>query len=74
MENIIEKELSMLRTCKTENERLELIQRLKEKHKNDSAEERMSNFKDIKDKVAELSLKVKLLQLQKLSALPEATI
>ena len=65
MANIIEKELSMLRVCKTESERLEVVQKLKEKHKNDSLEDRMNNLKDIKDKVSELSLKVRLLQFQK---------
>ena len=62
MENIIDKELNMLRACKTENERKELVQRLKEAHKNDSIETRMNNLKDIKNKISELSMKVELLQ------------
>jgi len=65
MGTIIEKELSMLSACQTEEERLEVIQKLKEKHKNDSLEDRMNNLKDIKDKVSELSLKVRLLHISK---------
>ena len=64
MENVIDKELKMLRACKTEEDREKLVQRLKEEHQNDSPEVNLNNLRDIKSKIAELSVEVQLLELQ----------
>lgn len=65
MESTVDKELKMLRACKTEEERQVLIKKITEAHKNEDSDTIMNNLMDIKKKVSDLSLEVRLLEIQK---------
>jgi hypothetical protein len=65
MESTVERDLAMLRACKTDEEREAVTKQLRELHKNDSPETSMENIKDIGERVGALSVEVKLLELQK---------
>jgi YesN/AraC family two-component response regulator len=65
MESTVKRDLSMLQSCKSEEERENVINHLKELHKNDDAETSINNLRDIKERVSALSVEVKLLELQK---------
>lgn len=59
--NTIEQELKLLRECKTEQERIALVEKLKKQHANDTEEIAMENLRHIKEKVNELGIEAKLL-------------
>lgn len=65
MESTIDKELEMLKACKTEEERQVLIKKITETHKNEDSDTIMNKLMDIKKKVSDLSLEVRLLEIQK---------
>jgi hypothetical protein len=65
MGSTVERDLAMLRACKTDEEREAVTKQLRELHKNDSPETSMENIKDIGERVGALSVEVKLLELQK---------
>ncbi|MDR0682670.1 MAG: DUF5053 domain-containing protein [Dysgonamonadaceae bacterium] len=63
--SMVQRDLSMLQACKSEEERNEAVKYLKELHKNDDAETSMNNLRDMKERIRALSVEVKLLELQK---------
>ena len=61
----IDKELALLRACKTEEEKRLLVTRLKKQHASDTEETVLENLRAIKKKVNELSVEAKLLGVTK---------